>query len=300
MDANSQALEPESAKVEVDLANLGTFKFWRIQKANAAKLLKEIIFRWRGASAYVPGKPGKWVVWPRERWSEWTGLSRNQLDRALRELVETNLVNRERHRFAGSEVRSFLRPTLIALKHLGRPEDMAKAVGVGEQTCKNLTGKTGGKIMEKTGDKANEKTDYTSLPLNPIDPTKTTTPFDQTASSTLLIKEGMGKDGEDEDELDKLFAAHSAKKQIVSDKLFPESKGPHQKYVKHPSKMHKNWLSFSKEVQVKLQLKYLEYVENWYKGKKGTSCMFYFTDDEEMALIADHEKKKAAKKAAAG
>jgi hypothetical protein len=63
---------PEGMTAEVPLGNVGTFKFWRIQKPNAAKLLKEIIFRWRGSSAFVHGKPGKWAAWPRECWSEWT------------------------------------------------------------------------------------------------------------------------------------------------------------------------------------------------------------------------------------
>ena len=56
-----QEAAPVGATAKVQLDCLGSFKFWRIQKPNAAKLLKEIIFRWRGASAYVRKKPGKWV-----------------------------------------------------------------------------------------------------------------------------------------------------------------------------------------------------------------------------------------------
>jgi hypothetical protein len=55
------------------------------------------------------------------------------LDRALKELVESNLIDRERHRFAGSEVRTFLRPTAVALKYLGRPQDMALVVLASEK-----------------------------------------------------------------------------------------------------------------------------------------------------------------------
>src|ERR1035437_5465985 len=266
LDVKHEA-SPVGATVKVLLESLGSFKFWRIQKPNAAKLLKEMIFRWRGASAYVPGRPGRWVVWPRERWCEWTGLSRNQLDRALKELVVSNLIDRERHRFAGSEVRTFLRPTAVALKYLGRPQDMALVVLASEKVSEKSTEK----ITKKTSEKSSEKTDYTSIPSNLTNPKSTST----------TITEGKGSDGEDEDdEIDKMFAEHMAKKQKDADKLYPEKPGPHQKYVKHPSKKFPNWLSFSTELQKFLYQKYLAYIDNWKKGKRKAAFTPISTDGQ--------------------
>jgi hypothetical protein len=287
------------ATAQVPLGDIGSFKFWRIQKPNAAKLLKEIIFRWRGASAYVPGRPEKWVVWPRESWCEWTGLSRNQLDRALKELVESNLIDRERHRFAGSQVRTFLRPTTVALKHLGRPQDMALAVLASEKVSEKSTEKT----YEKAAEKISEKTDYTSIPSLPTSPTNSTstTTTEQTEPSTPLNNKGKGNAGED-DEIDKKFAELLAKKQIAADKLYPEKLGAHQKSVKHPSKMFPNWTSFSDTVKNTLYQKYLVYIDNWNKGKKGSVCSNFdgWTDEDDAALLAAHDKKLKAKAAAGG
>jgi hypothetical protein len=292
LDVNHEA-PPVGATVKVSLDNLGSFKFWQIQKPNAARLLKEMIFRWRGASAYVRKKPGKWVVWPRERWCEWTGLSRNQLDRALKELVESNLIDRERHRFAGSEVRTFLRPTAVALKHLGRPQDMALAVHASEKVSEKPTEEITEKTSEKAGEKISEKTDYTSIPSIPTNPNK----------STPTTADGNGNDGEDEDdETDKMFAGFKAKQQKAADKRYPEKLGPHQKYVEHPSKKFPKWLSYSSKVQVGLYEKYLAYIDNWNSGKKGSAFSTFdgWTDEDDAALLAMNDKNLKAKAVASG
>ncbi|MCP2129183.1 hypothetical protein [Bradyrhizobium ottawaense] len=269
MTSKSNGPQEEYAKVPLDKLNV--FKFWRIQNPNADKLLREIIFRWRGASAYVRGKPGKWVVWPRERWCEWTGLSRNQLDRALKELVDSSLINRERHRFAGSEVRTFVRPTQTSLKHLGRPQDIAQlaAAAQTEGFAEKLTEKPAEKSVEKTGEKISEETDYTSIPSSSIKSTITPSPAEATGLSS--DPEGEGKVGEDE--IDITYAKLQEVKTEKDKKLFPEKLGPHQKDVKHPSILFPKWASFSHELKVKFYSRYLEYVDNWKNGKKGKAMI---------------------------
>lgn len=282
------------------LDDLSVFKFWRIQKPNAAKLLKEIIFKWRGASAYVHGKPGKWVVWPRERWCEWTGLSRNQLDRALKELVESGLIHRERHRFAGSEVRAFFRPTLTALKHLGRPQDITQLVtmkAVAEGPIENSNEKASKKISDNPNEKINEKTDYTSVPsvsTNPTIPTSTI----KSGTVVQLDQEGKGKDGGDaideQDQFDKAPAKLQANKKQKDRKQFPKLHGPHEKHVKHPSEKFAKWHGFSMELKIKWYARYLEYIENWKKGKNasfkngiGLAALSNWTDEDEAGFQAN-------------
>jgi DNA-binding MarR family transcriptional regulator len=292
---------PQVGCSEVPLDSLGSFKFWRIQNPNSAKLLKEIIFRWRGASAYVRGKPGKWVVWPRERWREWTGLSRNQLDRALKELVESNLINRERHKFAGSEVRTYLRPTQTALKYLGRPQDLAKAAPAvaNESIVEKLTEKSSEKSGEKIAEKITEKTDYTSVPSVSINPTVPSSSTETTGPFITENQEGNGKVGEDEID-DQIIAKCLAKKKEDDQKQFPEVQGPHQKYVRHPSAIFPKWVSFSKLLKTKLYDKYLQYVDNWNNGKKAKSMLYSdWTDEDDQAFLDAAAAKKKSQNASA-
>jgi hypothetical protein len=207
------------------------------------------------------------------------------LDRALKELVESALIDRERHRFAGSEVRTFWRPTAVALKYMGRPQDTALAVLASEKVSEKSTEKIKGKTSEKASEKISEKTDYTSIPSIPTNPN----------NSTSAIAEGKGNAGEDED--DEIVAEFKAKQQEAADKLYPEKLGPHQKSVEHPSKMHPNWLSFSTQLKNTLYQKYLVYIDNWNKGKKGKHYSDFadWTDEDDAALLADHDKKLKAK-----
>ena len=50
--------------------------------------------------------------------------------------------------------------------------------------------------------------------------------------------------------------------------------------------MYSNWLSFSTELQKFLYQKYLAYVDNWKKGKKGSSYFQEWTDEDDAALFA--------------
>ena len=278
---------------EEQLDSAGAFKFWRLNNPNAALLLKEILFRWRGASAYVRGKRGTWVVWPRERWCEWTGLSRNQLDRALKELAECKLVERERHKFAGREVRTYLRPTALALKYIGKPQDLQKAgltgndtiAPISEQTAKHTAANT----CKAAGEKTSEKSDYTSLHYNSKKPSTPTT----TTGATGPTEQEEGSAGDAFDEFEKIHLAYKAKKQKILDQKYPTKKGPHENFVKHPSDLYPNWLSFSDHVKARLYKKYLTYVENWEKGKKGQSYAKFedWTDEDDAALLAATEGK---------
>lgn len=159
----------------IDLEDCAVFKFWALQHPNAFKLARTIIFQWRNASAIVPGKAGKWVVYPRNRWAEWSGLSLDQVKRALKCLEDDGLILRERHRFAGSEVRSFLQPTKHAVQYIGRPADMTR-LGTPKATPKQvpkypkndlpsapITAPASAPITAPTG----APTDYTPFPSLP-------------------------------------------------------------------------------------------------------------------------------------
>lgn len=102
------------------------FKAWRLHYPNSAKLLEVIIYRWRGASAQIRGKSGKWAAFSAEQWCAWSKLSHDQFKRALRILEQDRLVIRERHRFGGLKVHAFLQPTTLALIHGGKDSDFSR------------------------------------------------------------------------------------------------------------------------------------------------------------------------------
>jgi hypothetical protein len=277
---------------KLPLDTISEFKWWRLQKKSAYKLLKEIVFRWRGSSGRVAGRSGKWVVYPRETWSFWTGLSRNQTDRALKELVDVGLIERERHRFAGTEVRAYVRPTALAIKYVGKKGDAAYLGSPGEKSAE----KKDAKPSEKTGEKSNEKSDYTSIPSVPpltIKPKNTTEEV-----HVSQTEEGKGKAGETGEEFEEQLLKLNATKKAKDEKSYPELKGHHEKFVKHPSKIFPEWNSYSTKLKSQLYGQYVQYVENWTKGKKGTAYIeaaYYDTPEYMESAIAAYEKQKAAK-----
>jgi hypothetical protein len=102
------------------------FRAWKRQNSNAEKLLFRIIFRWRVSNARLRNQPGKWVANPIDFWAGEAHLSRDQTKRALATLELDRLIIRKRGWFAGSKVHSFLQPTLLALKHMGKPGDLGR------------------------------------------------------------------------------------------------------------------------------------------------------------------------------
>lgn len=112
------------------IGNPSDFRAWALNHPNAAKLLKEVMFFWRGANMRVRGKPGPWVVYPRNFWCEQTGLSLDQVKRAFKVLETDQLLRRERHRFNGTEVRAYLQPTMRAVDFVGKAGDRNRLEGV--------------------------------------------------------------------------------------------------------------------------------------------------------------------------
>ncbi len=155
---------PTTKYVPYGIEDLADFKVWRLQNPNDHRLLKEIIFRWRGCNAKVRGKRGRWAVYPIQQWAEWSGLSLDQTERALPRLVLEGLILRERHRWAGTEVRAFLQPTQVAFTYMGRPGDLERLSG---KMSKADAGNSAG-----AGAGTNAGTDHTSLPSPPTNSSK--------------------------------------------------------------------------------------------------------------------------------
>ena len=233
--------------------DLADFKVWRLQSPNAHKLLKEIIFRWRGSSAKVKGKPGRWAVYPILQWAEWAGLSSDQTERGLRVLSLEGLIQRERHRWAGIEVRAFIQPTKLALQYAGRPADLDRLLnGVSKGGAGNGAGSTAG---------ISAGTDYTSLPSTPIKSSKK-------KETILSFGEGKGKAATEVAPPPQTLTPQSPPLPNGS-QPFPVLKGKHEKAVQHPSLKFPNWPNFSSELKAKIYATYENHVSNWYKGKGG-------------------------------
>jgi hypothetical protein len=163
--------------------------------------------------------------------------------------------------------------------------------------------------------------DYTSFPYLP---TQTTKPTNLQADFSSSFEEGKGKAGEDEqvkpkakvilfksksvpsknpvqqvaepsaqmteDEYIKAVIAKKSVKDVLKDEaLYPVVHGPHEPFIRHPSKQFENWSGFSEVVRKKLYLKYRdEYVPNWYAGKKGKAFKAEQALDDELVLDLDN------------
>ncbi|TPI28455.1 hypothetical protein FJW08_20480 [Mesorhizobium sp. B3-2-1] len=301
-------------KTKYALDEPGAFKFWALQEKDAMTLLKEIRFRWRGSSARVPGKSGKWVAYPHRTWRIWMGnISESKLERSLKKLVEAGLIERERHRLAGTTVCAFLRPTALALGFVGTAADLTRLQGAqttGQKLGNDGTvdgtaaGTIGGKV-DGAPDGIGDGTDHTSLPSTP---TKSST------STFLQATKGKGKAGKtiqkgktlkgkglldataaktpepqgssvatENVEMDELVAAHKAKQFDNSLAKFPKKSGPHQKCVRHPSEMYPGWPSWSLQKKIEKHALYELYVANWYNGKSGKSKSADWSDEDAAA-----------------
>lgn len=272
------------------LQELSAFKVWAKQNPEARRLLREIIFRWRGSSARLRGDSALWAAYSHEKWREWLGgVARRTFERRLTALVDLGLIDRERHRFAGTTVYAWLRPTALALKHAGTVTDMARLERGRNTTPKQAAGGTLGGSVGGTSGGALGGTDHTSLPSSSTEATKQKT-------SANKFTEGKGKAGENETE----YVKEAAKKELALlaketgvkdfdpndpewtdtiqqkgkklEKLlakFPRLKGKHEKHVKHPYELNPKWASWSPELQAKRYAVYKTYVANWYAGNGG-------------------------------
>jgi len=268
------------------LHDLADFKAWQLQEPNAAKLLKEIIHRWRGSSARVRGDTDKWAVYHVDQWAEWTGLSRKQTKTALGILELDGLIVRSYHKFNGPGVFLYVKPTRLALKYMGRPQDLARL------DSKTALADAPDKEPKLAPDKGPDggpdggPDDYTSFPslLHSNSPTTLQAP-------PHTCEEGKGKAGENagvkkklkvksnpkpapEDDFEQQYAAFKAKQTEKTLKHFPKLKGPHEAKVKHPADCFPNWTGYSVEVQAKLYARYELYVKNYNEAAKAKATGF--------------------------
>lgn len=312
----NNTVAPAGCKAAFVINNLSGYKAWALQEPNASKLLQEIVYRWRGSTIRARGAAGVWTVYPRDRWVEWTGLSLDQVKRALGKLVLDGFILRERHRFHGTEVRAFIQPTSQALKYVGRPGDEARLKALITPASAPASAPT----TAPTSAPTSAPTDYTSLPSLPPEPT-------DLKIACAIEKEEKGSAGEmekglerkklapnvtmvskapkapvvvdapsvvmsEDDEIDAMLAVSKQKALDKALKAYPILKGAHAKFVRHPSEMHpETWVGFSKEVKAIGYAKYKTFVDNWYGAHGGFGAKATSTNDdvsdEDWAKVVD-------------
>lgn len=89
--------------------------FW-VQHPKSRDLFGAIYKTWRKASATRPGHAGYWAAYPYPWWSELTGIPVATLKRHLDRLEQLGLIERERGKFGGNRVLTFIRPTILGLR----------------------------------------------------------------------------------------------------------------------------------------------------------------------------------------
>lgn len=303
--------------ISYPIENKSDYKAWALDHPNAHRLLREVLFRWRGSNIKKRGWPGHWTVYPLERWAEWAGLSPHQLKRELKRLEVDGLLRRTRGRFQGSTVRSYLQPTALAVDYAGKVGDrdrLGAAYGT-EATPANALAIAPNAAPLSAPTSA--PTDHTSIPFHPSKASSST--------ETSGVHSHIGEEGSagetsakielhDDDDLEivegiKKLAAIKAKK---SGAFYPKLEGKHEGAVRHPEDLYpERWHGFSQKVKARLYARYREYVENWHKAHSAASFgpakgwteqtdWSEYSDEDEAALIASYEKKAQAGSGSSG
>lgn len=270
------------------LADQQDFNAWKLQNPNAYLLLDTVMFDWRGRSARIRGEAGKWTAQAQEFWSTQSKLSRDQTKRAFHRLELDGLIRRKAGTWNGPTRCTFIQPTELALKFMGRHGDKER-------------------LKTPAAPKpAPMKTPVIAPKPAPLDaPFSTSLPSPSSLSTETIShpapahahtggKGSAGGDGKkklvlkkkkvepespiappsDDDDVDAMIAAAKAKKLAQLEKQFPEIAGDHG--LKHPSELYpEQWAGFSPEAKANLYAKYKSYVENaqkkQVKGKAGTT-----------------------------
>lgn len=287
------------------------FKAWALDHPNAFRLLKEILFRWRGSSIKKRGWPGHWTVYPLERWAEWTGLSSHQLKRELKRLEVDGLLRRTRARFQGSTVRSYLQPTALAVEHAGKAEDKARLGTANAPSAKPIHAPNIAPVAAPMNAPISAPTDHTSLPFHPTEASSS-----KETSGVHPHIGGKGSAGADigetevldEDDLAFMDGIKKSKalKAQKNAAFYPRLFGKHESTVRHPEDLYpESWHCFSPKVKAHLYAKYRGYVENWHKAHPATSFgkgkgwveqkdWSAYPDEDDEQLIAYYDKKAEA------
>lgn len=270
-----------------------TFKGWALKRHKAANLLKEIIFRWRACTIPVKGQAGPWAVYPMPRWAGWFGASTRTTERLMKELEEEGLILKAYHTFAGPGVHVYLQPTALALKHYGKPNDLMR---LGHKIGGEVAGKVGGEVGGVFGgDNTSLSSIPSSLSKHPDNCAKPNFSTEKVRPKTKKkIDSGeaaepapvVGKEKHSklakfdpqspEGKLAAKVKTIATNKKLAKDaklaqllKLLPEHPGAVK--VKHPSKLHPKWHTWSPELLVLKQKQYEEYVANELKGNGSNS-----------------------------
>lgn len=271
-----------------------TFRSLAKTHAKEIRLLKDIVWRWRRYSAFVPGVDGYWAAHPLPQWREWNGNpARRTFDRWLKTLEDFGLIERERHRYSGNTICSFIRPTVLALKHLGDDADLARLKVKTPTRKKAKTGAPHGATIGASHGATLGASDHTSFPSCS---SYSSTPKNSHAHTHTGGKGSAGEDGKvkkkklilkkpvpkapiapppDDDDVDAMIAAAKAGKRAKLLELFPVIPDAVKTvHPSHPKMWGDEWFKFSPKAQAVTHAKYKSYAENELaaKGKHGKSA----------------------------
>lgn len=294
---NGNSLVGSEHSMGATTASREDFRFWRVNNGDAASLLKEIIFRWRGNNGRLPDRPEKFTVYPLTRWAKWMGWLPDENDadlpektvksrkrkvmRELDKLEEEGLIFRIKRPFAGPIHHAYLSPTLKALR-------LAQGYGAKKQDVtdyeKGLRPVATAKYVATPVTTAVTTPVSSPVVTNTPPSTLTTSPTSSKKSSLpSLAKKGNGeglpqkmKKATDVPAVDLLEQVKAVQKQWKGSKdkeghiaalieLMPKLDA---KKTVHPSELKRKapWRTWSPELLVKNYLNYEQYVANEVKA----------------------------------
>ncbi len=287
------------------------FKAWRRGNKGLHDALEKIIFAWRFSSAKISAEPnrGMWAVYEHKEWMKKTGLSYDQVKRYFSALEKAGLIERERHRWGGSNNLTWVRPTAVALDFMSnRPHDKDRLGTATKAVQKAKTALPVAPPLALPDAPPLALSDYTTFPFLSNNTTN------QQAGFSSSSEEGKGKAGENvktgstgnvvklkfpvkpvipaiepEDEFKAIAAKQEAKKITKLQMQFPVIEGPHYPTVKHPAQFY-SWSHFASWSEGKRAEKYARYKElitNWQGGKAAKALPAGDVSDEAWAKFQE-------------
>lgn len=137
IEADKPKTDRKPRKIIHDLKTKADFAGWCSQYPGPAKLFGKIVRRWSSSSARTRDTKGKWAAYTHSEWCEIAGVGAvSTLKHRLNRIEEAGLIERARHRHCGTAVKSFIRPTPLALVVTSATADHWDHLGLQAPTTK--------------------------------------------------------------------------------------------------------------------------------------------------------------------
>ncbi|WP_353641976.1 hypothetical protein [Mesorhizobium sp. WSM2239] len=129
--ADKPKKERKPKEIVHEIETKADFAGWCAQFPGPAKLFGMIVRRWGGSTATARDSKGQWAAYTHDEWCKVAGVAAvSTLKHRLDRIEEAGLIERALHRHNGTAVKSFIRPTPLALSVTNAKAEDWKRLGL--------------------------------------------------------------------------------------------------------------------------------------------------------------------------